>query len=78
MRPEANGVDRAEMQDSFDSVLSEVERCIDEYVNDQALRPDLIFVFGGFGKSRFLDQRLRARYNGIQVLTLSFYNSFLQ
>ena len=78
MGPEANGINRAEMQDAFDSVLSEVERCIDEYVNDQALKPDLIFVSGGFGKSRFLDQRLRTRFNGIQVLTPCYYNKCLQ
>ncbi|RMY26189.1 hypothetical protein D0867_00211 [Hortaea werneckii] len=68
----------AEMQDAFNSVVSEVERCIDEYVNDQALRPDLIFVSGGFGKSRYLDQRLRARFQDIQVLTPFYYNSALQ
>ncbi|RMY61634.1 hypothetical protein D0865_00881 [Hortaea werneckii] len=68
----------AEMQDAFEPVVSEVERCIDEYVNDQTLKPDLIFVSGGFGKSWFLDQRLRARYNSIQVLTPYYYNSFNQ
>lgn len=66
------------MQDAFEPVVSEVERCIDEYVNDQTLKPDLIFVSGGFGKSWFLDQRLRARYNSIQVLTPYYYNSFNQ
>ncbi|KAI7464708.1 hypothetical protein KC357_g7846 [Hortaea werneckii] len=67
-----------EMRDAFEPVVSEVERCIDEYVNDQTLKPDLIFVSGGFGKSWFLDQRLQARYNGTQVLTPCYYNSFNQ
>ncbi|RMY75790.1 hypothetical protein D0862_13861 [Hortaea werneckii] len=66
----------AEMQDAFEPVVSEVERCIDKYVNDQALKPDLIFVSGGFGKSVFLDQRLRGRYNGTTVLTPCYYNTF--
>lgn len=64
------------MQDAFEPVVSEVERCIDKYVNDQALKPDLIFVSGGFGKSVFLDQRLRGRYNGTTVLTPCYYNTF--
>ncbi|RMY70494.1 hypothetical protein D0863_05751 [Hortaea werneckii] len=69
---------KAQLQDAFGSVIADVERNIDEYVNDPALKPDLIFVSGGFGKNRFLHERLVHRYQGTTVLTPCYYDPIYQ
>ncbi|KAI7721874.1 hypothetical protein KC353_g1014, partial [Hortaea werneckii] len=69
---------KAQLQDAFNSVIADVERNVDEYVNDPALKPDLIFVSGGFGKNRFLHERLVHRYQGTTVLTPCHYDPIYQ
>ncbi|KAI7082865.1 hypothetical protein KC356_g8031 [Hortaea werneckii] len=69
---------KAQLQDAFNVVIAEVELNIDEYVNDPDLKPDLIFVSGGFGKNRFLHDRLVGRYQGTTVLTPCYYDPMFQ
>ncbi|KAI6856330.1 hypothetical protein KC323_g7935 [Hortaea werneckii] len=69
---------KAQLQEAFVTVVADVERNIDEYVEDPALKPDLIFVSGGFGKNPFLHQRLVERYEGITVLTPCQYDPIFQ
>ncbi|KAI7493309.1 hypothetical protein KC367_g8656 [Hortaea werneckii] len=69
---------KAQLQDAFNVVIADVELNIDEYVNDPDLKPDLIFVSGGFGKNRFLHDRLVGRYQGTTVLTPCYYDPMFQ
>ncbi|KAI6913758.1 hypothetical protein KC318_g1137 [Hortaea werneckii] len=69
---------KAQLQDAYNVVVADVELNIDEYVNDPALKPDLIFVSGGFGKNRFLHERLVRRYHGTTVLTPCYYDPIYQ